>query len=73
MLCGNDDVCKPDRHILRFLSENLEKDVNEQEAQMVMVNCILILNETYPKLKVRALDYLIWQMMSSKSLIGQSR
>ena len=28
--------------------------------------CALILNRTYPTLKVRTLDYQIWQMMSSK-------
>ena len=27
MLCGNDNACKPDRHILRFLSENLERTI----------------------------------------------
>ncbi len=66
MLCGNDNMCKLDRHILRFLSENLERTIDDKEAQKIMTDCTLILNRKYPILKVRNLDYQIWQMMSSR-------
>ena len=66
MLCGNENMCKPDRHILRFLSESLQRTVDTQEAQKIMIDCTSILNEMYPTLKVRALDYQIWQMMRLK-------
>ena len=66
MLCGDENTCKPDRHILRFLSESLQRTVDTQEAQKTMTDCTSILNEMYPTLKVRALDYQIWQTMRSK-------
>lgn len=52
-----------------IFSDFYQKILNElydQEAQKIMTKCALIINRTYPTLKVRTLDYQIWQMMSSK-------
>ena len=67
MLTGNDDLCKPDRHILRFLSEGLQREVKDlNEAQAIMCNIAKDLKEVHPHLSVRMLDHTIWAYMSSK-------
>jgi len=67
MLSGNDDLCKPDRHIRNFLSIGLQREVyNIDEIQFIMSDAVDILRKTYPNLTVRVLDHAIWAHMSKK-------
>lgn len=66
MLSGEDSLCKPDRHILSYLSEVLKENVQVDEAQTILTDAVSILKETYPQLSVRLLDYTIWNHMSSR-------
>ena len=67
MLCGNDNFCKPDRHILKFLSEVVEKEVNADEAQKLLETATDELKSDYPNMTVRLLDYVIWNYQRNKS------
>ena len=60
MLCGDDDKCKPDTHLLRFLSNALGRDVKANEAQGLMEQVVDFLKSEYSQMKVRLLDYTIW-------------
>ena len=65
MLSGSDDLCKPDRHILRFISEALQQEVkNPSEAQSIIHTATEILKKTYPHITVKLLDNTIWKYMS---------
>ena len=67
MLSGNDDLCKPDRHILRFISDALKQDIKDtSEAQNIIRDTAEILKKTYPNITVRLLDNTIWKYMSSQ-------
>lgn len=67
MLSGNDDLCKPDRHILRFLSEALQRNVIDiSEAQKILQNATAQLKTSYPGISVRLLDYTIWYYMTTR-------
>lgn len=60
MLCGDDNFCKPDRHLLKFLSDALGHDVKEDEAQKLLEKSVEDLKDEYPHMTVRLLDYIIW-------------
>ncbi|MGN1419031.1 MAG: helix-turn-helix transcriptional regulator [Acutalibacteraceae bacterium] len=66
MLCGNENILKPDRHILRFLSEFFDRNIEKEEAQQIMEDILNILQTSYPNLTIRELDYLIWNYMRSR-------
>lgn len=61
MLAGSDDLIKPDRMILRFLSGVLGRVVAVDEAQALVQGACLCLRERYPHLTPRLLDYAIWE------------
>lgn len=63
MLCGDDTKVKPDRHILRYLKSEYSANVELADAQPVIEATTKILNEKYPTLTVRQVDYLIWEHM----------
>jgi len=64
MLSGNDDLCKPDRHILRFLSEGLQREVKDtNEAQTIMLDAVAALKDRHSHLTVRIQDHTIWKYM----------
>ncbi len=65
MLSGNDNVCKPDRHILAFLSETLDRNVPYTEAQGLFIKAVALLKDNYPNVSVRLLDNIIWGYMST--------
>lgn len=60
MLAGNDDYCKPDRHILKFLSHYLGIPIDVASAQKILERAVREMKTNYPNLTVRSLDYAIW-------------
>ena len=60
MLAGDDNLAKPDRHILRFIQNHLGTIPTLQEAQHILENTVRILHNEYPNVTVRLLDYTIW-------------
>lgn len=66
MLCGSTDTIKPDRHILRFLNEFYEEEIDVENAKNKMESIVKRLNQNYKKLNMRELDYIIWDFMKNK-------
>ena len=66
MLCGKTDEVKPDRHVIRFLSSFLGYLPTEHEAVTTLESVIDKLNQNYPNLTMREVDYLIWFEMAHK-------
>lgn len=66
MLSGDDSYSKPDRHILRFLKEQTGREFNVPQAQAIISNIAKILQDKYPQMTVRLLDYSIWNYMSHR-------
>jgi len=65
MASGNDDSCTSSRHMLRFISEALQRDVKDvSEVQKIMHDAATILKKSYPNMTVRLLDHTIWKYMS---------
>lgn len=61
MLAGNDNMIKPDRMIVRFLSSILNRDVKTEECLPLLLNVTSKLNkEGYIKLTPKILDNKIW-------------
>jgi len=67
MLAGSDDLVKPDRHILTFLTNALSREVKVQEARSLIASSTEILRSSYPHLTPRLLDYVIWNYQRSHS------
>ncbi|MBQ8731485.1 MAG: hypothetical protein IJY82_01465 [Oscillospiraceae bacterium] len=66
MLVGNDDVCKPDRMLHRFITNISGRKMLDDELQRVMANACEILSKEYPTLTVRTLDNQIWQYQKNQ-------
>lgn len=66
MLCGSNELIKPDRMILRFLEDNLKRKIKTNEAQQILVSLSKQLNGTYPELSPRILDHMIWDYQRNK-------
>ena len=60
MLAGDDNLAKPDRHILRFMHKHLGITPTLHEAQMILEDTVKILHNEYSNITVRLLDYTIW-------------
>lgn len=60
MLCGDNNTCKPDTHILKFFSDILKRNVKADEVQGLFENIVNDLKAEYPHMTVRLLDYIIW-------------
>jgi hypothetical protein len=60
MLAGSDDLIKPDRMVLRFLKEALQREISLNEAQSVLSATTQALKVAYPHLTPRLLDHAIW-------------
>lgn len=60
MLAGSDDLIKPDRMVLRFLSDALQREISLNEAQPVLSATTQALKVAYPHLTPRLLDHAIW-------------
>lgn len=68
MLCGNEKILKPDRHILRFLSKFADREVSVNEAQKIVDVVVSLLKEKYPHITVRSIDYKIWEYTKSSNI-----
>lgn len=66
MLCGNEDYCKPDKHILAFLEEFAGQPVDNATAQKMLTEATEELKADYPDMTVRLLDYNIWSYQKNK-------
>jgi len=61
MLAGTDKLVKPDRMVLGFLTETLQRRVEVAEAQRLLSAANDILIGEFPHLTPRLLDYEVWQ------------
>lgn len=68
MLAGSDDFIKPDRMILRFLENILNRKVGLDEAQLLLKETSHKLLKIHPKINPRLLDYQIWCFQSGRDL-----
>lgn len=66
MLCGNDNGCKPDRHVLRFIQECSGVHCSPEQAFAYLRETCQSLKKSYPDLNLRLLDHIIWRYMSAK-------
>lgn len=66
MLSGSDDFIKPDRMILRFLENTLERNVTLSEAQKLLEEVSHKLSKNYPSISPRLLDHQIWNFQSGR-------
>ncbi|WMJ82783.1 hypothetical protein ACS3UN_01935 [Oscillospiraceae bacterium LTW-04] len=66
MLAGNNNLVKPDRHIIKFLCQCTGRSVDKKEAQVLLEQVVKALCVTYHNLNVRLLDHIIWKHMSSQ-------
>lgn len=64
MLSGDDSLAKPDRHVIRFLTQHLGYAPSIREAQKILTDAVIILKSNHPHITVRILDYAIWEYMS---------
>lgn len=65
MLAGDPNRCKPDVHIHHCIKDALGYTISNEECQLLFRGTVDILNETYPTLKVRDLDSVIWRIYQS--------
>lgn len=65
MLCGNKNFCKPDRHIINFFSNILNRTVNQLEIQDIMESIVRDLKNKNVDITLRQLDYVIWKYQKS--------
>ncbi|MCM1285142.1 MAG: hypothetical protein NC213_08135 [Acetobacter sp.] len=63
ILCGDEKVIKPDRHIIRFLNEY---GCDCDDAQSVINSVVDELSKSHNNINARKIDYIIWKYMSSK-------
>jgi len=61
MLTGDDDVCKPDRMLHRFVTNISGKKMSDDDLQVILTEACKILKKEYPTLTVRILDNQIWK------------
>lgn len=66
MLCGDQNTLKPDRHIMRFLSEFGYEGVDCIKAQLIIESVVKNLSEKHNNITVRKIDYIIWNYMSNR-------
>ena len=60
MNAGHEGV-KPDRMIVRFVSQGLERDVSPAEAEDQMLAAHRLLQQDHPSLTLRAFDHASWR------------
>lgn len=66
MLLGSENYVKSDRMMIRFLSNALNRTVQMEDCQALVVETCKSLTSEFPDLKPRTLDHLIWQFQSSQ-------
>lgn len=60
MLAGDDDLCKKDRHLIRYLNNITQKDLSNEEIQDLLEEVSINLKANFPNISVRLIDYSIW-------------
>ncbi len=65
MLSGEENLVKPDRMVMRFLSRVIGNQLSQQSPLAWLTKALLILNEIYPTLTLRQLDHEIWKYEQS--------
>jgi len=68
MLAGSDDLIKPDRMILNFLSSVLERKINQYDAQSLLTETSGRLKLKHPHMTPRLLDHQIWNYQRERNL-----
>jgi len=66
MLCDNDNLVKPDRHILNFLYRATGQLFSVNDVRIVFKNLLNRLRISYTDLTIRKLDHAIWKYMSKE-------
>ena len=66
MLTGSEDFIKPDRTVLRFLSQVLGQSVTIPQAQTLIREASAILRPQYSQVSPWLLDYAIWNYQRSQ-------
>lgn len=61
MLAGHADRIKPDRMVLRFLADVLQRTVSVGEAPGLLQEAVQRLQRDFPQMSARLLDHLVWQ------------
>lgn len=61
MLVGNENVCKPDRMLHRYVKGISGRTMTDDELQIILSEACILLNNNNPTLTVRILDNQIWQ------------
>lgn len=61
MLAGFDNFIKPDRMVVRFLEETLEKKIEINQAQELLIKVTESLKNKYININPRLLDHEIWK------------
>jgi hypothetical protein len=64
MLAGREDLVKPDRRILGFLSRALGRPARVDEARFLLAAAARELQAEFPGLEPRTLDHVIWKRES---------
>lgn len=60
MLAGDANRCKPDVHIHHCIKDAIGEDVSNEQCQELLRGVTAELQDEYPSITVRELDYLIW-------------
>jgi hypothetical protein len=66
MLAGEERWIKPDRMIIRFLEQTLNRVVKIDEANELLVAASDLLTLEYPEMSPRLLDYAVWNYTRSQ-------
>jgi len=67
MLAGSQDLIKPDRMILRFITEALSRPcASTAEASQLLIAASQSLRSEFPGLNARLLDYTIWDYQRAR-------
>jgi hypothetical protein len=66
MLAGSDDLVKPDRMILGFLRDTLGRTIAPAAAGQVIRDAVGLLQQTFPHLTPRLLDFEIWKFQRAQ-------
>lgn len=65
MLAGSENICKPDRHIRRFVEPILGENSTDEEIQKLFIYACNEMKKDFPRITVRLLDNKIWDYQKS--------
>lgn len=69
MLAGSEDIIKPDRMIIRFLSSALNRNVLTNEALPLLQKATKIISKKHKNIVPRLLDFTIWNFQRNNSTL----